>query len=46
MTEYVITGEQLENLSAFVYGGFYDEYEYQAAKDSFIQIKKQSVNHD
>ena len=44
MTGVTITEEQLESLSCFVYGGFYDEYEYNAAKELFVQIRKQLLS--
>ena len=44
MNDVTITEEQLESLSCFVYGGFYDEYEYNAAKELFVQIRKQLLS--
>ena len=44
MNDVTTTEEQLERLSCFVYGGFYDEYEYNAAKELFVQIRKQLLS--
>ena len=44
MTAVIITEDQLKSISCFVYGGFYDEYEYNAAKELFVQIGKQLLS--
>ena len=44
MSDVTITEDQLERISCFVYGGFYDEYEYNAAKELFVQIRKQLLS--
>ena len=39
MSDVTITEDQLERISCFVYGGFYDEYEYNAAKELFVRLE-------